>query len=139
MLIVTHRPEYVPEWKTHAALTQLYLGRLDDPQAAEIVRARAGGALPVELEQRILRRGEGNPLFLEELTRALDDEGLLVRRNGEVELTRPVDEVRIPDTLQELLAGCGESDCLKGGPSDERAHEPRGGARSPVRTGLGFR
>ena len=38
-----------------------------------------------------------------------------------------------------LLAGCGESDCLKGGPSDERAHEPRGGARSPVRTGLGFR
>ncbi len=103
MLIVTHRPEYVPEWKTHAALTQLYLGRLDDPQAAEIVRVRAGGALPVELEQRILRRGEGNPLFLEELTRALDDEGLLVRRNGEVELTRPVDEVRIPDTLQELL------------------------------------
>jgi tetratricopeptide (TPR) repeat protein len=35
--------------------------------------------------------------------RALDEQGALARDDGRVTLTRPVDEVRIPDTVQELI------------------------------------
>ena len=104
MLLVTHRPHYTREWRsTNAALTQLHLSRLRDRDAARIVRARAGGPLPLELEMRILARGEGNPLFLEELTKGLVEEGTLIAGNGRVQVTRPVDEISIPDTLQDLL------------------------------------
>ena len=100
MLLVTHRPQYVPAWKSAAALTcRRSLGR----RVREIVRARAGGPLPVELEERVLAKGEGNPLFLEELTKTLVEEGTLVSTSGRVELTRPVEDIRIPDTVQELL------------------------------------
>ncbi len=103
MLLVTHRPQYLPAWKSVAALTQLHLSPLSDEEGAEIVRARAGGPLPVELEERVLAKGEGNPLFLEELTKTLVEEGTLVSTSGRVELTRPVEDIRIPDTVHELL------------------------------------
>ena len=103
MLLVTHRPQYVPAWKSAAALTQLHLSPLSREEGAEIVRARAGGPLPVELEERVLAKGEGNPLFLEELTKTLVEDGTLVSSSGRVELTRPVEEIRIPDTVHELL------------------------------------
>jgi class 3 adenylate cyclase/tetratricopeptide (TPR) repeat protein len=103
VLVVTHRPDYRPEWRASAALTQLFLRPLAGEDAVEIVRACAGGALPTGLEDRILRRGEGNPFFLEELTRALVEEKMLVRREDRLVATRPIDEVRIPDTIGELL------------------------------------
>ncbi len=46
---------------------------------------------------------------------------------------------RVEKNADGSLAGCGESDWLRGGPSDEGVHRPRGGARFPVRTGLGLR
>ncbi len=103
MLLVTHRPQYVPAWKSAATLTQLHLSPLSDEEGVEIVRARAGGPLPLALEERVLAKGEGNPLFLEELTKTLVEEGTLVSVSGRVELTRPVEDIRIPDTVHELL------------------------------------
>jgi predicted ATPase/class 3 adenylate cyclase len=103
MLLVTHRTSYVSAWDSVAALTQLHLSRLSDEEGAEIVRARVGGSLPIELEERLLAKGEGNPLFLEELTKTLLEEGTLVSSGGRVEVTRPAEQIRIPDTIQELL------------------------------------
>ncbi|MBV8361609.1 MAG: hypothetical protein JO189_27295, partial [Deltaproteobacteria bacterium] len=50
-----------------------------------------------------LERTEGNPLFIEELVEALFDEGVLVR-NGEVKVTRPLSQLKIPPMVQALLA-----------------------------------
>ncbi len=103
MMLVTHRPDFEARWQS-AAVTQLQLRPLPDVDAVEIVRELAGGTLPTELEARILRQGVGNPFFLEELTRGLVEDGTLVGRDGAVEVTRPVHEIRIPDSLQELLS-----------------------------------
>jgi predicted ATPase/class 3 adenylate cyclase len=103
MLVVTYRDDFRPQWQTDAALTQLRLRPLPDEEVAEIVRARAGGRPPAELERRIVNRAEGNPLFAEELTRMLADQGLFAPADGRVSLTRPVEQIHIPDTLQELL------------------------------------
>ncbi len=104
MMIVSHRSDYVPFWRSRAVFTQLNLRPLADPDATAIIRAVAGGRLPAALERKLLARAEGNPFFLEEITRALKEEGYLLRGDGHVRLTRPVAEVGIPDTIQELIA-----------------------------------
>ena len=103
MLVVSHRPDYQASWKAHAAFTQLNLRPLTDGEAPEIIRAVAGGPLPPELERRIVEKAEGNPFFLEEITRALVEEGYLLRSDGRVRLTRPVAEMRIPGTVEEVI------------------------------------
>lgn len=103
MLLVSHRPEFQPAWRTHAALTQLNLGPLSNEEATQIVRALAGGPLPAELEERILVKAEGNPFITEEITRALIEEGFLRPVDGQMALNRPLAEIRIPDTVHELI------------------------------------
>ena len=104
MLLVSHRPDYQLAWRTHAAYTQLHLRRLTAANITDIVRAVAGGPLPPELEQLILTKAEGSPFLAEEVTRSLLEEGNLTRGDGAHVLTRPVDEIRIPGTVQEVIA-----------------------------------
>jgi len=103
MLLVSHRPDYQPAWRVTAAFTQLTLGPLSDEDTTAIIRAVAGGPLPPELDQRIRQQAEGNPFFTEEITRALAEEGYLLRSDGHVRLTRPVAEMRLPGTVEEVI------------------------------------
>ncbi len=104
MILVSHRPEYRPVWRTSAALTQVTLRPLLDEEVIEITRALAGGALPPELEQRILAKAEGSPFFAEEITRSLSEEGYLTRGDHGTHLTRPVEEILIPGSVREVIA-----------------------------------
>jgi predicted ATPase len=103
MALVTDRPEYQPHWQVRSASTQIVLRPLLDEQAAEIARARAGGPLPAELEKRIVSRAEGNPFFVEEITRALVEQGQIVKDDLGVHVTGPIEKIRIPGTVQELI------------------------------------
>lgn len=104
MLVVTQRPDFQRSWHTSATQTSLQLLPLRDEHAIRIIEARAGGAVPDELERRILDAAEGNPFFLEEITRSLVEQGTLVADDDEtVHLTRPVSEIAIPGTVQELI------------------------------------
>ncbi len=103
MLIVSHRPEYQPAWRSSAALTHLNLRPLPDDDVSAIVRSVAGGRLPTALEERIRATAEGNPFFAEEITRTLVEDGFLLRGDDHIRLTRPVDDIGIPDTVQELI------------------------------------
>jgi class 3 adenylate cyclase len=103
MLVMTHRPDVEPSWRTPAAFTRLTLQRLSDDDTRGVVRALAGGSLPELLEERILVKAEGNPFFTEELTRALVEDGHILPAEGGVRLARPVAEILIPDTVQELI------------------------------------
>jgi class 3 adenylate cyclase/tetratricopeptide (TPR) repeat protein len=104
MIVLTYRPEQQLGWRTAAAFTQLTLSRLSDDAAVEIIRSIAGGALPEGLERTILKKAEGSPFFTEEITRALLEGGFLERDNGSHRLTRPVEEITIPGTVQEVIA-----------------------------------
>ncbi|MFN8640563.1 MAG: adenylate/guanylate cyclase domain-containing protein [Candidatus Binatia bacterium] len=104
MILLSHRPEYRPQWRTEAAVTQVHLRPLLDPDVLRIARSLAGGALPDELEARILAKAEGSPFFAEEITRSLVEEGFLAAADGAVRLTRPVDEILIPGGVREVIA-----------------------------------
>ncbi len=104
MLVVTHRPDYEGAWRPGGAFTQLRLQPLADAEVTTIIRAVAGGALPGELERRILEKAEGSPFFAEEITRALVEAGLVTAGEGRARVTRPVEEIQIPGTVQEVVA-----------------------------------
>lgn len=98
LVVMTHRPEFVPAWARAAGVAQFSLGALEDEAAAVIVRNVNGGRpLPAGLLQLVLARAEGNPLYLEEITRVVLDAGALH--------DEPLDAERaIPATVQESLA-----------------------------------
>jgi class 3 adenylate cyclase len=105
MLLVTQRSDFESPLRTRAAETRLRLSPFNAPDGRAILRAVAGGRPPRELERRILEKAEGNPFYIEELTRALIAEGTLApSEDGWLVTTRPVSEIAIPDTVQELLA-----------------------------------
>ena len=55
------------------------------------------------LKRLIGERTGGNPFFIEEIVQALFDEGALVR-NGAVKVTRLLSQLRLPPTVQGILA-----------------------------------
>jgi tetratricopeptide (TPR) repeat protein len=63
------------------------------------------GHLPEAVRNQILTKTEGNPFFVEEVVRALIDEGMLLKdtRAGVWRLARPVTTLALPDTIQGVI------------------------------------
>jgi tetratricopeptide (TPR) repeat protein len=55
------------------------------------------------LKRLILERTEGTPFFMEEMVQVLFEDGVL-QRNGVVKLARPISTVKVPTTVQAVLA-----------------------------------
>jgi tetratricopeptide (TPR) repeat protein len=104
LLLVNYRPEYTHQWGSKTYYNQLRLDPLGQESAGEMLTARIGDSPDLgPLKRLVLERTEGNPLFIEELVEALFDEGVLVR-NGAVKVTRPLSQLKIPPTVQGILA-----------------------------------
>jgi class 3 adenylate cyclase/predicted ATPase len=104
LLLVNYRPEYAHQWNSKTYYTQLRLDPLAQDSADEMLTALLGsGVEVVPLKRLIIERTEGNPFFMEEMVLALFDEGALVR-NGAVKLTRSLNQLKIPPTVQAILA-----------------------------------
>jgi class 3 adenylate cyclase/tetratricopeptide (TPR) repeat protein len=109
LLLVSYRPEYSHQWNSKTYYTQLRLDPLGGEFAAELLDALLGVSTQTTdrplaaLKRLIIERTEGTPLFMEEIVQALQEDGA-VRRNGTVKLTRPLDNLRIPSTVQDILA-----------------------------------
>jgi class 3 adenylate cyclase/tetratricopeptide (TPR) repeat protein len=91
MVLVTHRPEFNSEWSRHPHATVLTLNRLSRAHGAEVVRAASAEVLNEQVVARILRRCDGVPLFIEELTRSVLESGGRLNEN------------EVPETLQGAL------------------------------------
>ncbi len=78
LLLVTCRSEYTPSWSNASQLTRHSLNRLSNKQCTALVNAlTAGKALPAEVLAEIIRKTDGIPLFVEELTKTVLQSGLL--------------------------------------------------------------
>jgi predicted ATPase len=103
LLLVNYRPEYSHQWGSKTYYTQLRLDPLGKESAEEMLAALLGDGAELALKRMILEKTEGNPFFMEETVQVLLDEGALIR-NGTVKLTRPLAELKIPPTVQGILA-----------------------------------
>ena len=105
LLLVNYRPEYRHEWGNRTYYTQLRLDPLGKESSGALLTALLGdGAELGPLKRLIIEKTEGNPFFMEETVQVLLDEGALVR-NGTVKLTKALSELKIPPTVQGILAG----------------------------------
>ena len=104
LLLVNYRPEYSHQWGSKTYYTQLRLDPLGKQSADEMLSALLGNGAEVRpLKRLIIERTEGNPFFMEETVQVLLDEGALVR-NGTTRLTKPLSQLKIPPTVQAILA-----------------------------------
>ena len=73
LLIATFRPEFHPPWTGLRQVTLLTLARLERSLCTTLVERIAGGMAPLrrDVVDEIVRRTDGVPLFLEELTKAV--------------------------------------------------------------------
>jgi class 3 adenylate cyclase/predicted ATPase len=104
LVLITFRPEFVPPWTSHAHVTRLSLSRLTRRHGSDIaLRVTGGRVLPAEVLEQIVSRTDGVPLFIEELTKAVVESGLLQDAGGRLELTGPLPPRAIPTTLYDSL------------------------------------
>ena len=104
LLLISARPEFTPPWPGYAHLTTVSLTRLSRREGTTLITGVAQGrALPDEVTNQILVRTDGVPLFIEELTKAVLESGLLRKREHDYVLDGPLASVAIPATLQDSL------------------------------------
>ena len=104
LLLITFRPDFKPVWAEYSHVTFLTLSRLPRRQSAELVAAMTGGkGLPPEVQQAILAKTDGVPLYIEALTENVLESGLLTEGNESFTLKGPLKELPIPDSLHALL------------------------------------
>src|SRR5215472_10362071 len=105
LLLVNYRPEYSHQWGSKTYYTQLRLDPLGKESADEMLSALLGDNPELAaLKRTIITRTEGNPFFMEETVQVLFDENALVRDASKVRLTKPIAELKIPPTVQGILA-----------------------------------
>ena len=105
LLLINYRPEYSHKWNSKTYYTQLRLDPLGKEGAGEILLALLGdGKDLIPLKQLIIDKTEGNPFFMEEMVQVLFDEGALVREGAAAKLTKPPNALKIPPTVQGILA-----------------------------------
>ena len=104
LLLVNYRPEYSHQWNSKTYYTQLRLDPLGKETAEEMLSALLGGGQDlIPLKRLIIERTQGTPFFMEEIVQALFEDGALVR-NGAVKLAKSMNAVKVPATVQAVLA-----------------------------------
>jgi class 3 adenylate cyclase/predicted ATPase len=104
LLLFNYRPEYHHEWANKSYYSQARLEPLAGADGAAMLSALLGeGDELSPLKRLIAERTGGNPFFIEEIVQGLFEDGALVR-NGMVRVTRSLSQLRLPPTVQGMLA-----------------------------------
>ena len=106
-VITLARPELVerrPTWGAGSrTFNAIYLEPLPERAMHDLLAGLVPG-LPHELQQQILMRAEGVPLYAVETVRMLLDRGLLVQEGSVYRPVGPIETLEVPETLQALIA-----------------------------------
>jgi len=104
LALFTFRPEHEPPWIGLPNVGTLALGRLDRGDVESMVARVTGGRVPPpEVMKQIVEKTDGNPLFVEELTKAVLEAGILIENAQGYQLVGPLPPLAIPATLQDSL------------------------------------
>ena len=105
LVVVTYRPEYAHGWASKSQYTQLRLATLPLPEAQALLQVLLGEDDSLEpLKPMLAARAGGNPLFLEESVQALAETSALEGERGAYRLVKDLATLRVPDTVQAVLA-----------------------------------
>lgn len=104
LALITSRPTFVATFGSHPVVTRLALNRLGRAATQAIVsRITRGKRLPEALLDEIAAKTDGVPLFVEEITKAVIESGLLHEGEDAYHLDGPLNALAIPETLHDSL------------------------------------
>ncbi len=94
LLVSTYRAGYRPPWIDRSYATQVALLPLAPDESRHVLKSTLGGGeISAALADLIVAKAEGNPFFVEELGRAVREQG------------GAAGALTVPDTIQEVLLG----------------------------------
>ena len=104
LTIVTFRREFRPQWDARDDHTDIVLGPLAREETiAMITRVANNKRLPAPVLDQLLANTDGNPLFVEELTKTVLESGLLREAENGYEMADIPLTLAIPATLHDSL------------------------------------
>ena len=105
MLLVNYRPEYNHTWSKKSFYTQLRVDPLQISNAEELLSKLLGSNPELgPLKRLLVKRTEGNPFFAEESVRSLVETGVLAGEKGAYRPALKIDNLLIPNTVQNVVA-----------------------------------
>jgi class 3 adenylate cyclase/tetratricopeptide (TPR) repeat protein/ribosomal protein L40E len=105
MMLSAYRPEAAPVWAHGAHYQKLRLETLNPNSSIRLIMNLLGGLeLAPALEGKIAERAGGNPFFVEEIMRELQERGDLVQEENRFVCRRPLEQIEIPSTIQGVIA-----------------------------------
>lgn len=103
LLLCTHRPGYVAAFADRSFVTRLPLQPLRPQETSQLAAAVVGAALPDAIAELIVRRAEGNPFFIEEITKTLLEVGALQRTDDGLVVSPELSDSVVPDTIHGVI------------------------------------
>jgi class 3 adenylate cyclase/tetratricopeptide (TPR) repeat protein len=105
LLVLLYRPEYNHRWGSKSYYTKIGINQLGIPSCNEMLQVLfEDGKVDVKVRNLILERASGNPLFIEEFTQNLLENGFIEKKEDKYVLTKEVSDIQVPDTIQGLIA-----------------------------------
>jgi adenylate cyclase len=102
LLVCAYRPGYTPGWEDRSFHQRLMVNPLSPDETADMVKELLNVPhLAPSVERLVMQRAEGNPFFIEELTRYLRERGLLVPSTSLAQ--EEAAEGGVPETIHALL------------------------------------
>jgi tetratricopeptide (TPR) repeat protein len=103
LLVLTTRPGYTAAWLAAPLAQTITLAGLGTGDVQGMVRTLlAAEEVSAPLCQLLADKSEGNPLYVEEILRQLQETGGIAVENGEAQLSRT--DVTVPATIHDIIA-----------------------------------
>jgi class 3 adenylate cyclase/predicted ATPase len=104
LVVITFRPDFSPPSLDQPHVTMLRLERLGRDQVGKMITDISGSKnLPSEVSELIVSKTDGVPLFVEEMTKAILESGLLKDTGDRYIMPAPLSAPAIPATLHDSL------------------------------------
>jgi class 3 adenylate cyclase/tetratricopeptide (TPR) repeat protein len=105
LVLVNFRPSYQAQWMSRSYYRQIALTPLSETAVREVLTELLGMDPSLDgLLELIQERTAGNAFFIEEMVRSLVEEEYLEGSAGAYRLARSVDAMRVPATVEAVLA-----------------------------------
>jgi tetratricopeptide (TPR) repeat protein len=102
--ILSYRTGYHHPLGERTYHTRIALDNLSATNSVEMSKAiLATEHLPGELSSLIVRKAEGNPFFVEEVVKSLQEIGAIQQAGDHYVLAKRLDEIFVPDTIQDVI------------------------------------
>jgi class 3 adenylate cyclase/tetratricopeptide (TPR) repeat protein len=103
-LIFTYRPEFVHTWGGKSYHNQLNLNRMSNRESLTMLGHYLGtDKIDKNIEELILEKTEGIPLYIEEFVKSLIEQKIIGVRRNEYTFFKDIREITVPSTIQDVI------------------------------------